>query len=123
MNQNQEEEKIRKLFAQQREVDKRATPSFAGNWRAAGNRVGITRHRRNVFRFAAAVAVVVAVGALAVALTTRSTSRKPAVVIVPSHNIGVSISEWRSPTAVLLKPVDWELFKTFSQSDAPNGNL
>ncbi len=119
MNENNEENRIKELFAQLRQADERMTPSFVHDWQMAEHRAGKTPQRRNVFRFALAVAVAMVLFAFA-AVVFRRTPRQTSAGIVQSN---MAISEWRSPTAFLLTPVGEELFETSSQSRAPDGNL
>ncbi len=58
-----EEERIRKLFQQLREEDERNAPSFARDWNVALSRREKSRRRWAVWRFAAAGAALILLGA------------------------------------------------------------
>lgn len=102
MNSDREERNIRGFFHDLRREDERLAPPFARDWEAAAARMGSPRRPRRTLRgVAAAAAVLTAAGVSAVILRSP---RPPAP--------DISITQWRSPTALLLKSPAEPLLKT-----------
>jgi len=94
-------EELARAFAQLREEDRRAAPSFRALVER-GARAG-TRRRRSVWASRAAVAAGVLV-ALALGLLVARSARGPA-----AESVAAELAGWRSPTAFLLETPGREL--------------
>jgi hypothetical protein len=112
MNEQHNDEKVRRFFRELRAGDERSAPSFASTWRAATERGEAMRGRP---QWIGAVAVAAVVGALVVAGTVwfYSNRHQPATIEIAS----VTIWDWQSPTAFLLDTPGSDLWRNSPSLD------
>ena len=102
------EKRIKDLFDELKEEDKRLAPSFAKVWGAAASRGEKSHHPRRALRTAVAAATLIVVIGFAVIFYRQSSRpRTP-----PTAESAMLLSEWRSPTDFLLRSPKDQFMKT-----------
>lgn len=102
MNSDLEERQLRGFFHDLRQEDERLAPPFARDWEATTSRMGRRGRPWRVFQgVAAATAVLIAAGVSTIILRSLRPSAPD-----------ISITRWRSPTALLLRSPADPLLKT-----------
>lgn len=100
---NEDDQKLKKLFHLIKEENMRVTPSFLKDWEIATSKFAKGIRRTSVLKIAAVCAVLMIFGISALILWNKR--------IVKSRQY-VSISEWQAPTDFLLKTPGTEWLKT-----------
>src|ERR1041385_5893200 len=98
MNEERQDEKIRRLFRELRTFDAHTAPTFDATWKAAGNRNAIAAGHPPFAILIAATAIVAALVVVG-AIWFQSHRTKTEPIEIASN----SLSDWQSPTAFLLQ--------------------
>ena len=102
MNSDLEERKLRGFFHDLRQEDERLAPPFAGDWEAATSRMGRLRRPWRALRGVAAATAVLTAACVSTIILRFPRPSAP----------DISIAQWRSPTALLLRSPADPLLKT-----------
>ena len=108
MKPESDRDEFREPFSDLKREDERGAPPFDRVWQAAATRK--SARPRAAWGLAAAALVLLALGAVAALVWLRPSPErgaKPAVTAAaPGESEELAISQWQSPTAVLLEPRD-----------------
>jgi hypothetical protein len=103
---NEDEQKIKKLFDLVKEEDLRVTPSFLKDWELASLRLTKGNQKRSFLKTAMVCAILLVFGIAGFFLWKERTPKSTQ-----------SISEWQAPTDFLLKTPGEEWLKTVPTLD------
>lgn len=134
MNWNPEEEKLRELFGEMKRADDQRAAPFDRAWAAAGTKKDSFFAELRYGRIVAAVAIALIVAASVPAITARLSrprTRNPSIALKvhseSTSDVGpavgqppMSLANWESPTAFLLRAPD-EWGQTDSSDEPANG--
>ena len=110
MKPDPEDRELQRLFALQRQQDEQAAPAFTRVMARANSRSETARPVFPVVRFATAVALLLAMGTVAVIFLRRH----PRPAVQPMRT-AMLITDWQSPTDELLKTPGAEWFSNVPQ--------
>ncbi len=113
MNDDRDEKEMRELFQALRREDERVAPPFSRSWESALARMRKPSRSWRPLRAIAAATVLTLLGVFAVFFVHPT--RPP--------ELGVVVSEWRSPTNSLLKSLDDPLLKTVPRLGGPSVDI